>query len=798
MADSKETILYELKIEELRALRSLKDVKEAVNSLDRRTKPYKESVKELVRIETQLASIRKQRIQVNKNVEKSVKSLTKAQVQKKNAVGASTSATLELGRVLSDMPYGIRGVANNLQQLASNLFFMSKATDAATGKAVGFGGAISRLLGGLIGPAGILIAFQGVIALLDYFKVGMSSSKDETVEADKATKDFSSSLKSLEKTLIDSGVSQESYNGKIREYIALKKLEKKVEESILSTQAEINKKNEQFQKTKENDIKLEADLLKAKKDAAEQANKVYPDTAIGRQAKAQAVDYSITVEQIESKLRNNIIFRKKLEEDIVKLTKDGIDEITKLEKAKKKLAESEKGTLKYYKQQKSDLESIRQTTAKTSVDYIKQGIAIEKIQKLIEEIEGKGTKGGTAKISPFKIGKELELDVKSNEAILLSYSNKIQMQELKNAQAEELLNAKTAKEKDVIKRKFQEKFLRLQLDNELATLKLKKKTEKEVLEAKYKTFQEEAKLRFLAYEDSIKKNDKLSKAQKESLIDSARTDTSKLLSDSFEERNKELGEGGTLEKKYEKLFEVFHKFKKVRLDALGIGSQDEEDGSKPKELNQLQLYVDSYKQIMSGLTEFIGGEFDRQLTIEKNKTNILNKELNDRLINENLSAEQRKDIQKQIAQNDENLRVKQDAINKKKFKQTKAFNLSMALIDTLAGATQVLSDKELPSLAKIPMMVSIIGAGMAQVAAISRQKFQSSSANTPINTTAGGGAGATERAEPSFNIVGRSNDNLLINAIQAQFGKPLKAYVVSRDVTTQQQLDGMIVGQAGT
>ena len=97
------------------------------------------------------------------------------------------------------------------------------------------------------------------------------------------------------------------------------------------------------------------------------------------------------------------------------------------------------------------------------------------------------------------------------------------------------------------------------------------------------------------------------------------------------------------------------------------------------------------------------------------------------------------------------------------------------------------------------MMVSIIGSGLAQVAAISRQKFQSSSANTPIRTsTGGGGAGATERADPSFNIVGRSNENLLINAIQAQFGKPLKAYVVSRDVTTQQQLDGMIVGQAGT
>ena len=49
-----------------------------------------------------------------------------------------------------------------------------------------------------------------------------------------------------------------------------------------------------------------------------------------------------------------------------------------------------------------------------------------------------------------------------------------------------------------------------------------------------------------------------------------------------------------------------------------------------------------------------------------------------------------------------------------------------------------------------------------------------------------------------FPLVGRSNENLLINAIQAQFDKPLKAYVVSRDVTNQQQLDGMIVSQAGT
>jgi hypothetical protein len=203
---------------------------------------------------------------------------------------------------------------------------------------------------------------------------------------------------------------------------------------------------------------------------------------------------------------------------------------------------------------------------------------------------------------------------------------------------------------------------------------------------------------------------------------------------------------------------------------------------------------------MSGLTDFIDGEFERELTIEQNKTNVLNKQLNDRLLNERLSADQRKSIQNEIAQNDENLRIKQDAIAKKKFKTAKAFAISMAVADTYLAGVKVLAD---PSFVGRPFargiaMAATIASGLASVAAISRQKFQSTSANTPIRTSGGASGGASERAEPSFNIVGRSNDNLLINAIQAQFGKPLKAYVVSRDVTTQQQLDGMIVGQAGT
>ena len=684
------------------------------------------------------------------------------------ASGAATSATLELGRAISDAPYGIRGVANNLSQFASQFSFMANKVDDTTGKVVGFNGAIKNL-GKAIRANAVLLAIQLVIAALDHFAGSTKKAKAETESLTKVFGIQTTKLLVLKSALDDSNVS----------------LEDKTEL--------VKKANNEFK-----DLNIELDENGNLTDASRLAIDKH-SIALVKNAKAKAIATLITNEM------NN---QAKLEAE------ESGDQLSYLETLYSAVSAKIIGTSKAIsnaqeldgKKRDKEIEKS-ETRVKKFLKMLKDNGADLAKSLLNDDVESGGK---SAKISPFKTGKELELDVKSNEAVLLSYSNKIQMQELKNAQAEELLNAKTAKEKDVIKRKFQEKFLRLQLDNELAVLKLKKETEKQVLEAKYKTFQEEAKLRFLAYEDSIKKNDKLSKAQKDSLIGSARTDTSKLLSDSFEERNKELGEGGTLEEKYKTLFELFNKLKKSRLDALGIGSGDEEEGADGNtELDKIADFVDKYKTIMSGLSEFIDGEFERQLTIEQNKTNVLNKELNDRLLNENLSADQRKSIQNEIAQNDENLRVKQEAIKKKAFNTQKAFNISAALVETYAAASSAYRNTlAQPSnildptvglvRAKVNAGIALAG-GLLQVAAIARQKYQSSSAATPINVGGGGAsAGASERADPSFNIVGRSGDNLLINAIQAQFGKPLKAYVVSRDVTTQQQLDGMIVGQAGT
>ena len=563
----------------------------------------------------------------------------------KTAAGASTSATLELGRVLSDMPYGIRGVANNLQQLASNLFFMSKATDAATGKSVGFMGAIGKVVKGLIGPAGILIAFQGVIALLDYFKVGMDS-------ASSSASDFKGDLDDLVNTLDDLYISQANTNDKILEYIEYRALAKKSDEELKELTEDLADLNEDIADKRR--INSEFELLFSKKTKGitiEQYKALSEQEKLEARRIAQWGNLTKRLGDYEQRA----IKVGELETTRIETYNKNISVIRKLKEEQDKLSAAEEGTLKALIKSKKEFEEKRSALSKTSEDYKRLSVAIDEVQNKIDKI-----KGG----------------------------------------------------KDIFKGKFIESYY-----NEIAGL-----------------------------EEIVKDEDF------DGISDSAKIEGELVL--------------------------------KPKVAVIG------ED--------KLDIFIKNYKVLMSGINDLVSGEFDRQLTIEQNKTNALNEELNNRLLNESLSADQRKSIQNEIAQNDERLRVKQEAIKKKQFKQQKAFNISMAVISTYSAAAKVLDDTKGGSFARIAGMVAVIGAGLAQVAAISRQKYQSSSANTPIRTSGGASGGASERAEPSFNIVGRSGENLLINAIQAQFGKPLKAYVVSRDVTTQQQLDGMIVGQAGT
>ena len=126
------------------------------------------------------------------------------------STGAATSAAMEFGRVLSDAPYGIRGMGNNLSQLASNIFYMSRETDGATGRAIGFGGAIRELGKTMMGPVGILIAIQGVIALVEWMSNSTGDLTDKMAELESAGVDETTGkLMMLNRALKDTTFSME-------------------------------------------------------------------------------------------------------------------------------------------------------------------------------------------------------------------------------------------------------------------------------------------------------------------------------------------------------------------------------------------------------------------------------------------------------------------------------------------------------------------------------------------------------------------------------------------------------------
>ena len=638
-------IVLKLRLEEAKSKVNIKKFTSDLNELDGRTKEYKLTVAKLNVEEQRLANTRQK---LSKTTSEFIGNGKKGLTGISNATGAATSATLELGRAISDAPYGIRGVANNLSQFASQFSFMSNKVDDATGKVVGFNGALKNLIKGIKANA-FLLVIQIIIAAFDKFAGGTKKAEEE--------------LSNFGGTVAKAGSN-------------LKILKQALEEGTISTE-EANK-------------------------AVNKANLEYKD--------------------LNLKLDEN----NQLTKDSVERIDDKIDAIERLAKA-------------------------------------------QALQTLLEaEYE--------------KIGKaRADLDAKLAEKGL-----KLKDLEIRKKEFEAKLEGK----RGTARRKLQRDFLRVH---------------------------EQQGFRLI---DNFNKIETEGKKSIDSIINQLNEED--LFDELFKGKGKDSGEkfaGKFVESYYREIAGLGDIIKDEDFD--GISDTAKITGElilpfkptfvEPEEdfYAELDRFIERYQTVMTGLTSFVDGEFERQLTIEQNKTNILNEELNNRLLNESLSADQRKSIQNEIAQNDERLRVRQEAIKKKAFNTEKAFNISTALIETYSAASSAFKNtlanpinKLLPDAgllrAKINAGVATAG-GLLQVAAIARQKYQSSSAATPVNVGGGGASGgASERAEPSFNIVGRSNDNLLINAIQAQFGKPLKAYVVSRDVTTQQQLDGMIVGQAGT
>ena len=217
----------------------------------------------------------------------------------------------------------------------------------------------------------------------------------------------------------------------------------------------------------------------------------------------------------------------------------------------------------------------------------------------------------------------------------------------------------------------------------------------------------------------------------------------------------------------------------------------------------IKILLIEIEQVLSTLEEVSNTAFEAEISREERKTALMNNQLKERLRNEKLSAKQRENINSQIQANEESLQKRRDQLAEKQFKIQKAVSIGQALINTyemanraynavLAGPEKFLGISSLV-LAKIAAGTAT-ALGLANVAAISRQQFVPSGLNIGGGAS-GGGAGASIQA-PDFNIVGASETSQLAEAVGGSQSKPIKAFVVGKDISTQQELDRNITTTA--
>lgn len=634
---------------------------------------------------------------------KEQKNINKLQEDQARSAGLAGAAAFELGRTISDLPFGIVAVTNNISQLGT--IFAALVSNAGSVKK-----AFDLLIGQLIGPAGILIAFQALTAALTVF--GQKSAK-----AEKAAKDFTESLleQRLELLLLRKELNKENLTEEERaeiferQKLAVKDLGEAVRLGLISREREleilqeldgISDKRREIAREDVKNAEENEKILKritqledqrAKKIAAqEEERRRRLPTLTAAQAAEMELGFKQEIDYINSKIAQQeeralmINARKnELNAEISKTVASLNNEVSKLVDSEEKRSDIIAGTIEYYNEQINKLEETRDSTATTTAEVKKFNDEIAFLQFQLEAL---------AEGEPLKVENIIETKGISE-----------------NLSAVLVTNLRGKKVWKVVKKTVTEQLAE-SLDPEQMTKDLQATT-------------------------------------------------------NFNENQLDL----------DRLFK--------------LSEQAKEIGKK----------ADLVKNIASSLNDILSAQADREIAIEKNKTTKLNDQLKARLANEQLSADERDKINQQISRNEAALVERQNKIARKQFQREKALKIIMALADTASSASKAYLSQFLPiptpdSPARGTVAAGLATAfGLAQVAALSRMKYTEQGMPTPNLVAQGAGGGAGGVQSPSFNVVGSSSQNQLAAAIAGAESKPVKAYVVSSDVSTAQEFDRKIV-----
>lgn len=685
-----------------------------------------------------------------------------------NTTGQANNAVIELGRVASDAEYGLRGMGNNISQLATQLFQLMASedqtttaiakntvatnvnavstktatnaskqataataaqgvvTDVVTKKTLGFVGAL-RVIGGVMtGPLGVLFLIQGLITAITWY----ANTADDAVES---TDGLADSFGTLASKLKDLGLSETQQAMRIQDYIKLSKIR-----ASIDTQKA--KDDERLIETGERLVEIETEkaaalsLLNANKEAGN----------VKATADNQSTYNALVLEE------NKLVIEQ------IRIGYLAVESENKYAEAKDRVLLASSNTLQGLNREKAALVTLQKNVSTTAEKYDEYADKIQKVQDKIDEIQGKKEKG--------KQKDTTERDLATIDAEIAAHLAKHKTLE--------------QNEVDAAERKYDKL-----LDN--------------AKKYGYKVADIEAARLHTLYDIRDKFN-LLELEQEQAKIESF-----------FQLKlNQQNWEDSTIEDPMDRLL--------AQAETIFLEEQQLQD----KYLTEREMYQDDKDKLLELENQY---NIDSQALIQERSDNAYNtlqlqkeRELRAVKITEdakaaiiNASANAAKSAFGLL----KNLAGENKALQAAAIIGENAVGITKTIIESTAAGAKIKATvlAALPTAPVNPVAAAIVAAGPALLAA-NRLSAAASIATSVGAATQGlaalgqsgnvsGGnvpdSGGGEIPAPTFNLVEGSEGNQIQNSIQNAGDTPLRAYVVADDVTSQQSLDRQIEDNSG-
>lgn len=746
--------------------------------------------------------------------------------QMKTTAGLSGAIVTEFGRTISDMPYGLKGFGNNLSQLSSLVgLFAVNVKKSGRSMKQGF----SQLGASLMGPLGLITGLQVVIALLqagvfeDFYnwlfktsgafgdlseqlKEVSSELSSQMVKLDIYTSTLKDSTKTIEqkniayKKLIKEFPEMESSIKKVGdEFViaanAVSDMETQLTELAMSSAA-IKKLNKISEKQLKKELPLMVKIIEKQKELNDAKNKegkfgkLQDSSKLSDEQKKRIASNEAIVKSDKSTLKER--------EDAVKRVKDVLTEV-RIEEYKNFTQQERRRQGRY------DLIGERLSDLYDYADALEN--LSEANKSLVEEQE-KGDEANknniTALQTLIKLKKEDEELTSTNERAVKQYKESVyDLRDEMLSSAQDLADTSARTQKQIIEDEGKASVDKAKLD------RLQFEEREKLRLQNYINQKESDKKRKNADVEAIDLAISLAKKKSKEVISESEKETEVLIQDidkvtAARLRNqKELEELEDSKAKGSRSESVAG----ADLALMPEGMAKVEAEAALDELRYQNKVLAAEKELtLATTTEERKREIKDQMASWEDEKRVTDLENEINVIDEKTRIQQQyldfvssmSSLLGAVGARNENLRKaaligeKSAAIASVVIQASKSISVRTAKHSALIGPAAVAD--------AVPFAKDVartkISAGIS-IAAITAGAANQLSSMNASGGSGGGGAGGSQTVQaPDFNIIGSTGVNQLAEVIGGTTKEPIKAYVVSSDVTSAQELDRNIVESA--